>query len=193
MKNKAIFLDRDGVINRAYIREGKSYPPSTLDEFIVLDGVKEALHLSKKMGFLNIIVTNQPDIGTKKQSRKDLDQIHNYIKKNLAIDDIFICIHLDFDACTCRKPLPGMLVAAQKKWQIDFEKSFLVGDRWRDIGAAQAVGCEAFFIDYGYDERRPDFPYRIVPSLKEAIHTIGQVALLEEDAGQTPNNLASEL
>jgi len=177
MKNKAIFLDRDGVINKAHIREGKSYPPSTIDEFMVLEGVKEALLFSKEMGFLNIIVTNQPDIGAKKQCWENLNQIHSYIKKNLAIDDIFVCPHLDFDSCMCRKPLPGMLVTAQEKWQIDFKKSFLVGDRWRDIGAAQAVGCEAFFIDYGYDEQRPDFPYHTAFSLREAIHTIGQMAL----------------
>lgn len=174
MKNKAIFLDRDGVINAAFVREGKPYPPSNLEELIILDGVRDSLHLSKKMGFLNIIITNQPDVGTGKQLQEDLDQIHEHIKKILTIDDIFVCIHVDFDQCSCRKPLPGMLVAAQEKWQIDFEKSFLVGDRWRDIGAAQAVGCKGFFIDYGYNEQRPAFPYCAVSSLREAVQEIYQ-------------------
>jgi D-glycero-D-manno-heptose 1,7-bisphosphate phosphatase len=178
MKNKAIFLDRDGVINKAYIREGKSYPPSNIEEFILLDDVEKALFLSKKMGFLNIIVTNQPDIGTGKQSTEDLDLIHEHIKNTLTIDDIFVCIHRDCDRCLCRKPLPGMLVSAQQKWEIDFRKSFLVGDRWRDIGAAQAVGCDAFFIDYGYDEQQPAFPYRAVSSLREAVDEISQIAVL---------------
>ncbi len=180
MKNKAIFLDRDGVINKAYMRNGKSYPPSNIEELIVLDGVQDALHLSKKMGFLNIIVTNQPDIGMGKQSLEDLDKIHEHIKKTLTIDDIFVCIHVDFDHCACRKPLPGMLVSAQEKWQIDLRKSFLVGDRWRDIGAAQAVGCKGFFIDYGYNEQRPAFPYHTVSSLKEAIHEISQTTIYKE-------------
>lgn len=172
MKNKAIFLDRDGVINKTSVREGKPYPPSNIEELIILDGVQDSLHLSKKLGFLNIIVTNQPDIGTGKQSLEALAQIHEHIKKTLTIDDIFVCIHVDFDQCSCRKPLPGMLFAAQEKWQIDFEKSFLIGDRWRDIGAAQAVGCESFFIDYGYNEQRPALPYRTASSLKEAVHKI---------------------
>lgn len=172
MKNKAIFLDRDGVINKAYVREGKPYPPSKIDELVILDGVKDSLNLSKKLGFLNIIVTNQPDIGTGKQSREELNQIHEHIKRTLTIDDIFVCIHVDFDHCLCRKPLPGMLVEAQKKWKIDFEKSFLIGDRWRDIGAAQAVGCKGFFIDRGYNEPRPAFPYHEASSLREAVHEI---------------------
>jgi D-glycero-D-manno-heptose 1,7-bisphosphate phosphatase len=172
MKNKAIFLDRDGVINKAYVRKGKSYPPSNVKEFIVLDGVQEALNLSKKMGFLNIIVTNQPDITTGKQSLENLGKIHESIKKTLTIDDIFVCIHVDSDNCSCRKPLPGMLMSAKEKWQLDFGKSFLVGDRWRDIGAAQAACCESFFIDYEYNEKRPTLPYRSVSSLREAVHEI---------------------
>lgn len=175
MKNKALFLDRDGVINKAYVRQGKSYPPSALDEFVILDGVREALEVSSQMGFLNLIVTNQPDIGTGQQSQGILDEIHDYIKKTLTIDDIFVCIHTDADVCSCRKPLPGMLLNAQEKWDVDFQKSFLVGDRWRDIGAAQAVGCDSFFIDYGYDERRPEYPHRTVSSLREAVQKICQL------------------
>lgn len=178
MNNKALFLDRDGVINKAYVRDGKPYPPSNMEELVVLDGVKDALNLSKEMGFLNIIVTNQPDIGTGTQSRETLDQIHEHLKKILTIDDIFVCIHVDFDHCLCRKPLPGMLISAQKKWQVDFGKSFLVGDRWRDIGTAQAVGCEGLFIDYGYNEQRPAFPYRTVSSLREAVDKIYQTTTL---------------
>src|ERR1700722_3095837 len=178
MKNKALFLDRDGVVNKTHIREGKSYPPTSLEEFVFLDGVREALILSKKMGFLNIIVTNQPDVATGKQSLDNVNLIHEYIKKNLIVDDIFVCLHSDFDKCVCRKPLPGMLLSASEKWQIDLDKSFLVGDRWRDISAAQTAGCVGFFIDYRYNEQRPNFPYHPVASLLEAVYEIDKLTRL---------------
>lgn len=180
MENKALFLDRDGVINKAFIYGGRPYPPSKLEEVTILDGVKEALILSKKMGFLNIIVTNQPDASTGKQDIGTIHEIHTLIKKSLPIDDIFVCFHLGVDNCSCRKPLPGMLFSAQEKWKIDFSKSFLVGDRWRDIGASQAVGCKSFFIDYNYQEKRPDLPYDTVSSLREAVERINIFTSLNE-------------
>lgn len=180
MKRRALFLDRDGVINKAYVRQGKPYPPANLGEFFFLEGVKEALVFSKKMGFLNIIVTNQPDVATGKQSLNHLNEIHNFINKELTIDDIFVCLHSDFEGCSCRKPLPGMIFSAQQKWQIDLPRSFLVGDRWRDMGAAQAAGCVGLFIDYGYEEQQPEFPYTAVGSLKKAVQKIYE---LEEKNG----------
>ncbi|EKE09302.1 MAG: Histidinol phosphatase [uncultured bacterium] len=172
MTKRALFLDRDGVINRALIREGKPYAPINLEEFFLIEGVEEALITSKKLGFLNIIVTNQPDVSTGKQSLTTLNQIHDFIKRSLPIDDIFVCLHSNAEKCSCRKPSPGMLFAAQKKWNLNLEKSFLVGDRWRDVGAAQAGNCPCFFIDYGYKEQKPKLPYTRVSSLKEAVQLI---------------------
>jgi D-glycero-D-manno-heptose 1,7-bisphosphate phosphatase len=180
MTHKALFLDRDGVINKAYLLEGKPYPPSRLEDVVFLEGVKESLALSKKMGFLNIIVTNQPDVATGKQSLDIVNQIHGFIKKSLTVDDIFVCLHSDLDKCSCRKPLPGMLISAREKWQIDFSKSYLVGDRWRDIEAGQAVGCIGFFIDYGYKERRPAPPYHTVVSLEDAVNKMNHLTRLSE-------------
>lgn len=178
MRNKALFLDRDGIINKAYVREGKPFPPYNLEELVLLAGVKEALQVSKEMGFLNIIVTNQPDIATGKQSLEMMEKIHTFIIQRILIDDIFVCLHTDFDKCSCRKPLPGMLLSAKEKWQIDFSKSFLVGDRWKDIEAAQAVGCESFFVDYNYNERVPSAPYHRVTSLGEAVKKIRELKQL---------------
>lgn len=177
-ERRALFLDRDGVVNKAYVREGKSYPPERLDQLVFLEGVKDALILSKKLGFLNIIVTNQPDVGMGKQTLETVREMHDEIKKSLTIDDIFVCLHADFEGCSCRKPLPGMLISAAQKWQINLRKSALVGDRWRDIGAAQAVGCESFFIDYGYDEPKPALPYETVSSLREAVQRISEMTTL---------------
>ena len=172
MAKRALFLDRDGVINQTFMREGKSYPPSSLEDFSFLDGVKEALLLSKELGFLNIIVTNQPDVATGRQSLEKLTQIHDFILSELPMDDIFVCLHSEADACSCRKPLPGMLFAAKERWDLDLERSFLVGDRWRDVGAAHAGKCPCFFIDYGYKEQKPSLPYTVVSSLKEAVQRI---------------------
>lgn len=172
MLKRALFLDRDGVINKAIIKNGKSYPPSSLEELVILDGVKEALILSKEMGFYNIVVTNQPDIATGKTTKDVVNEINSFLLSRLRIDDIFLCPHIDADSCLCRKPKPGMFYEAQKKWGIDLKKSFLIGDRWRDIEAGQDVKNECYFIDYGYDERRPQPPFKVVSSLLEAVHDI---------------------
>ena len=177
-ERRALFLDRDGVVNKAYVREGKPYPPQTFEELVILEGVKDALILSRELGFLNIIVTNQPDVGTGKQSLERVKRLHEEIKKTLTIDDIFVCLHADVEGCLCRKPLPGMLIDAAQKWQINLKKSALVGDRWRDMGAAQAGGCEGFFIDYGYEEQKPCQPYHRVTSLREAVQKISEMTTL---------------
>jgi D-glycero-D-manno-heptose 1,7-bisphosphate phosphatase len=165
---RAVFLDRDGVVNRAFSRDGRPYPPDDLDALEVLPGVPEALSGLRAAGFLNVIVTNQPDVRTGKQTRDVVDRMHAALLDALDIDAIEACFHVDADHCDCRKPKPGMLLAAAQRLGIDLSVSFLVGDRWRDIAAGQAAGCRAFFIDYGYDERRPEPPFETVASLAEA-------------------------
>ncbi|MBI4969613.1 MAG: HAD-IIIA family hydrolase [Rhodospirillales bacterium] len=165
---RAVFLDRDGVINRAVVRQGKPYPPDRLDDLAILPGVPEALDRLRAGGFLNIVVTNQPDLATGKQGRDIVDAMHRRLAASLVIDDIRLCPHTDEHGCACRKPKPGMLQDAARQWNIDLAGSFMVGDRWRDIAAGQAAGCACFFIDFGYDEKRPEPPYRTVAGLKEA-------------------------
>jgi D-sedoheptulose 7-phosphate isomerase len=168
-KNRAVFLDRDGVINRASVREGKPYPPSTVAELEVLPGVPEALQVLKKAGYKLLVVTNQPDVGRGTQSQQTLDAIHQALLSRLPIDDIFVCAHTDEGKCACRKPLPGMLLEAARKHDIDLPASFMVGDRWRDIEAGYNAGCRTILIDYGYSERAPDHvPDLRVSSLREA-------------------------
>ncbi|MGA8274155.1 MAG: HAD-IIIA family hydrolase [Candidatus Sulfotelmatobacter sp.] len=168
-KNRAVFLDRDGVINRALIREGKPFPPLTVAELEVLPGVPEALQALKKAGYKLLVVTNQPDVGRGRQSQQTLDAIHKALLSRLPIDDIFVCPHTDKDKCACRKPLPGMLLEAARKHDVDLKASFMVGDRWRDIEAGYNAGCRTILIDYGYSERAPDHvPDLRVGSLREA-------------------------
>lgn len=151
--NRAVFLDRDGVLNRAVVRQGKPYPPNGLDELEVLSGVPDALAELKDMGFLLIVVTNQPDVARGKQSRAVVEEIHGVLFSSLPLDDAEVCYHDDEDGCNCRKPRPGMILNAAAKHNVNLRTSYLVGDRWRDVEAGQAAGCRTIFIDCGYDER----------------------------------------
>jgi D-sedoheptulose 7-phosphate isomerase len=168
-KRRAVFLDRDGVINRAFVRDGKPFPPPTPQDLEVLPGVPEALHELKSHGYELLVVTNQPDVGRGKQSREALDAMHQGLRALLPLDDILVCCHTDKDECDCRKPMPGMLLEAARKHNIDLAASFMVGDRWRDIEAGYNAGCRTILIDYGYSERPPDRePDLRVSSLREA-------------------------
>jgi D-glycero-D-manno-heptose 1,7-bisphosphate phosphatase len=166
---RAVFLDRDGVLNRAFVREGKPYPPDSLAELEILPGVAETLERLRGAGFLNVVVTNQPDVATGKQRRQVVEAMNRQLFERLAVDAVKVCYHTDADGCACRKPKPGMLVEAAAELGIDLGKSFMVGDRWRDVAAGQAAGCLAFFIDRGYTEKRPNNPYVSVKSLPEVL------------------------
>jgi D-glycero-D-manno-heptose 1,7-bisphosphate phosphatase len=165
---RAVFLDRDGVINQSIVRDGKPYPPESASEMKILPGVPDALSSLRRAGFLNIVVTNQPDVATGKLEVQTVEAMHRRLREGLALDDVKVCYHRDTDGCDCRKPKPGMLLRAASEFGIDLGRSYMVGDRWRDVAAGQAAGCTSFFIDYGYSEKRPDPPYIAVKSLAEA-------------------------
>lgn len=169
---RAVFLDRDGVINRAVVRNGKPYPPATLEQFELLPGVEHAIHKLRKAEFLVIVVTNQPDVATGIQRKEVVEAMHNKLRASGLCDDIKVCYHTDEDGCNCRKPKPGMLLEAANEWQIDLTRSFMVGDRWRDVVAGKAAGCHTYFIDCNYQERRPDNSDAVVGSLEEASQLI---------------------
>ena len=154
MTSKAVFLDRDGVINAPVIVDNKPYPPASLSDLIILEGVKQGVALLKSAGFKVFVVTNQPDVARGKTPQINVDEIHNYLMLNLLLDEISCCFHDDKEKCNCRKPKPGMLLNLAQKWDIDLSKSYLVGDRWRDIAAGQAAGVTTLLIDYGYDEKK---------------------------------------
>lgn len=157
---RACFLDRDGVINKAYVRNGKPYPPATLEEFEILPCVSEALALLKEAGFLLVVVTNQPDIARGVQRRDVMEAMHGQMCEKLPIDDLYACCEEDGPLCLCYKPKPGMLLEAARKHQIDLGSSYMIGDRWRDVGAGKSAGCKTVFIERHYAEElkeRPDF------------------------------------
>jgi D-glycero-D-manno-heptose 1,7-bisphosphate phosphatase len=131
-----------------------------LEDFEIFPDAPAALEELKAAGFLLIVVTNQPDVGAGKLSREILNQMHEQMRLRLPLDDIYVCIHTREAGCSCRKPQPGMLIAAARKWGLDLSNSYLIGDRSSDIEAARAVGCRSIFIDHNYREtviNSPDF------------------------------------
>jgi len=161
MKRRAVFLDRDGVINRARVRHGKPYPPEP-EQFEILDGVRDSLAALRARGFLLIVVTNQPDVARGGAARETLERVHQQLLGELPLDAIFACFHDDSDGCDCRKPKPGLLLMAAREWDVDLTLSFMIGDRWRDMEAGIRAGCATIFIDHQYAERQPDaFDHRV--------------------------------
>jgi len=165
---RAVFLDRDGVLNQAFVRNGKVYSPDTIEEMIIPPDVAPALAQLRAQGFRLVVATNQPDIARGRLTRAQVDAMNAYLRSKLPLDAIEVCAHDDVDRCDCRKPGAGLLLRAAQRDGITLDESFMVGDRWRDVAAGQAAGCANFFIDYGYDEKRPDAPYITVKSLAEA-------------------------
>ena len=173
--NKAIFLDRDGVINQVNLVDGKPYPPKDMSELILLSNVNEALQLLKDAGYLLIVITNQPDVVRGKAKIETVEAINQFLKDSLPIDAIFTCYHDDIEDCNCRKPKPGNILKAADQYNINVSSSFMIGDRWRDVEAGESAGCKTFFIDYRYQEKQPEsYDYK-VKSLYEAAKIILEI------------------
>ena len=175
---RAVFLDRDGVINRALMRDGKPYPPTCMDEFEVLPGVLEACNRLKDAGFLLVVVTNQPDVGRGTLQRGTVEAIHDRMCRMLPIDHVeaSYASGAENPPDEFRKPRPGMLLKAARELGIDVRQSFMVGDRWRDIDAGHAAGCRTVFVDQGYTEQLRTAPDFRVNSLLHATELILSVA-----------------
>ncbi len=170
--HRAVFLDRDGVLNHAIVRDGRPHPPATLDEFEILPGVPEALRALAAAGFRLIVVTNQPDVGRGEQRIEVVEAMHDRLRAALPLDDIRVCWEADGPVNFRYKPKPGMLLEAARHHGIDLSQSYMVGDRWRDVGAGKTVGCYTILIDRGYDEPLPDTPDAVCAELPAAVRII---------------------
>jgi D-glycero-D-manno-heptose 1,7-bisphosphate phosphatase len=176
---RAIFLDRDGVINSANVINGLPFPPKDIDGLKILPGVQQALNAFRQEGYLLIVITNQPDVARGKILASDVEKINNSLKETLALDYFFTCYHDDADNCDCRKPRPGSILKAAHKYQIDIKNSFMIGDRWRDIEAGRSAGCKTAFIDYNYKEKKPTNYDIKVETLFEAAEKILEKKIYE--------------
>jgi D-glycero-D-manno-heptose 1,7-bisphosphate phosphatase len=165
----AVFLDRDGVLVRARVVDGHPRSIGRVEELELEDGAVEACDALRAAGFRLVVVTNQPDIARGAVSRAEVDEIHERLAELLPLDDVRVCPHDDADGCACRKPKPGMLLASACQHGIALERSFLVGDRWRDVGAGRAAGCTCVFLDRQYSESMPVPPDVTVRDLGEAV------------------------
>jgi D-glycero-D-manno-heptose 1,7-bisphosphate phosphatase len=174
MVGRAVFLDRDGVLNANIERDGRPVAPWRLEDFRILPGVPEAVGQLKRAGFVTVVVTNQPDIANGRAQAAILAAMHDELRRHVEIDDIRVCPHVDADACACRKPKPGMLVDAAAEHSIALDQSWLVGDRWRDIAAGHAAGCRSILIG-DWDGAPPQGmrpAHDWVKSLPDAVHII---------------------
>jgi D-glycero-D-manno-heptose 1,7-bisphosphate phosphatase len=150
MPSRAVFLDRDGVLVVPEYRDGRSFAPTTIEDFQIDDAAAECLASLKDAGFLLVVVTNQPDLGNGLIAPSLMDEMNRRMRAALPIDDVRVCPHRQDEHCRCRKPLPGMLVAAAEQLGIALDRSFMVGDRASDIAAGRAAGCKTVFLDLDY-------------------------------------------
>jgi D-glycero-D-manno-heptose 1,7-bisphosphate phosphatase len=166
---RAVFLDRDGVLNRSFLVDGVPRPPTSVGDIEILAGVIEAIQILKNHDLVPVVVTNQADVARGGVTQSQVEAINARIGDATKIEFFYTCFHDDDDLCDCRKPSPGLIYRASRELDLSVQGSFLVGDRWRDISAGQAAGCQTFFIDYSYPEKRPEMPYTTVYSLLEAV------------------------
>jgi len=171
-----VFLDRDGVLNRTTVRDGITRPPASLAEFELLPGVPEALEVLAAAGFALVVATNQPDVARGVTPRENVEAIHARLLATLPLLGVMVCYHDDPNNCDCRKPKPGMILAAAERWSLDAAAGFLVGDRWSDIVAGQAAGCRSLLVETPFSGRLKCHPDAVVADLPEAADWILRTA-----------------
>jgi D-glycero-D-manno-heptose 1,7-bisphosphate phosphatase len=168
----AVFLDRDGVINLPVIRQGRPHPPGSLEDLEVYPDAVSSLRRLKAAGFALVVVTNQPDVARGLQRHEVVHEINRELRKRVEVAAVYVCFHDDADGCRCRKPAPGLLLDAANDLGLDLTRSFMVGDRWRDVEAGRRAGCRTVYIDRGYSERSPQDADVVTTSLADAVSWI---------------------
>ncbi len=167
-----VLLDRDGVLNRVVVREGRGVSPRSFAEFDLLPGVAGAVASLRAAGLPVLVVTNQPDIARGRLTPAELDRMHQHLRDRVPVDHIYSCIHDDADRCACRKPQPGLLLRAAAEFHLDLERTWMVGDSWKDVEAARAVGCRMIFVAGLHADAGTSKPERVAVSLPDAAEII---------------------
>lgn len=168
---RAIFLDRDGTLNVQIVRAGKPYPPATLAEFQLFADVPEGCRALKHAGFVLVVATNQPDVGRGDQSQEQVEAMHQRLRELVPeIDHIEVCYDPGRgEPSRRRKPEAGMLFDAAQTLGLDLSRSWMIGDRWRDVDCGRRAGLRTVFIDFGYTEEIREKPDHVVRSFSEAV------------------------
>jgi D-glycero-D-manno-heptose 1,7-bisphosphate phosphatase len=168
----AVFLDRDGVLNRVSIRDGMPFGPTSPGDFVLVDGAAADVRRLKEAGYAVIVATNQPELARGGLRAESLEAMHARLRAEVPVDAIFVCPHDDGDRCGCRKPRPGLLLSAAREHGIDLPRSYMVGDRWRDVEAGKAAGCRTVFVEMGYREALRSPPDHVATGLGGAVRWI---------------------
>jgi D-glycero-D-manno-heptose 1,7-bisphosphate phosphatase len=170
MGERAVFLDRDGVLN-ATVGDGSQSPRSVADFHLLPDAPAACARL-REAGFRLVVVTNQPEITRGLLDPEALEGMHDRLRAGLDVDEVRVCTHDDADDCACRKPRPGLVLDAARDLGIDLGASFVVGDRWRDVEAGRMAGCTTILLDRDWSEAERSRPDHRVESLDEALEII---------------------
>ncbi len=174
MLKPAVFLDRDGVLVKPVMRDGIPFAPLRREDFEIIPGAAEAVRLLHDAGFLNIVVTNQPEARRGALDPALLEAFHQRLREAMPLDDLLCCCHDDRDHCECRKPKPGMILDGVRRHGVDLARSYMVGDTERDLGAARAAGLPLILIDEPYNQ--PVVPDHRVPDVAAAARLILRMA-----------------
>ena len=142
-----VFIERDGVLNKVRVERQHQVSPTLLNEFQVNTEVIPGLEKLKAAGLLLIATTNQPGISHGHLNRREMDRMHDLLRRVLPLDDIFVCPHAEADRCPCRKPKTGLFTEAKFKWRMDLDRSFVISDKWQDAEAARQAGCTSLMIE----------------------------------------------
>jgi len=167
---RAVFLDRDGVLNKVNLEDGKPASPTKIEQFHLLPDLKKWLQFFKDKGLMVIVITNQPEVRRGLLKANELEKMHLILREKLPVDEIIVCPHDDRDGCECRKPKPGMLYRAASRFGIDLQGSFIIGDSWKDMEAGTAAGCRTILIDKPYNQGVKN-DYR-VKNIEEAVGVV---------------------
>ncbi len=141
-----VFIERDGVLNQVRIERQHQISPLTLGEFHINQEAVVLLNKLKASGLVLIATANQPGLSCGYQNRREMDRMHDQMRRALPLDDIMVCPHDETDRCPCRKPKPGLLVEAAFKWKLDLDRSFVISDKWQDAEAARTAGCTSLLM-----------------------------------------------
>ena len=158
-QRRAVFLDRDGVLNRLVSRNGKRVSPRRVSHFHLFPGIGAVVNELRQAGLLAVVVTNQPDVARGFMTAAELERMHDRLRAAATLDAIYACVHDDRHQCACRKPKPGLVLDAARELGINVPQSFLVGDSWKDIEAGKAAGCRTILVEsdsHRYDGPEPD-------------------------------------